>query len=57
MPTTVFTVEPFGGEKIQVGRQDLAHVIEARTEEIFQHDPARTSSNRATTACCRRASS
>lgn len=32
----VFTVEPFGGEKIQVGRQDLAHVIEARVEEIFQ---------------------
>ncbi len=35
-PGTVFTVEPFGGEKIQVGRQDLAHVIEARVEEIFQ---------------------
>ena len=35
--STVFTVEPFGGEKIQVGRQDLAHVIEARVEEIFQH--------------------
>jgi cell division protein FtsA len=32
----VFTVEPFGGEKIQVGRQDLAQVIEARVEEIFQ---------------------
>ena len=32
----VFTVEPFGGEKIQVGRQDLAYVIEARTEEICQ---------------------
>ena len=32
----VFTVEPFSGEKIQVGRQDLAHVIEARVEEIFQ---------------------
>lgn len=32
----VFTVEPFGGEKIQVGRQDLAYVIEARVEEIFQ---------------------
>ena len=30
------TVEPFGGDKIQVGRQDLAHVIEARVEEIFQ---------------------
>lgn len=35
-PAYVFTVEPFGGEKIQVGRQDLAHVIEARVEEIFQ---------------------
>ncbi len=34
-PDFVFTVEPFGGEKIQVGRQDLAQVIEARTEEIF----------------------
>ncbi|MCP4356719.1 MAG: cell division protein FtsA [Chloroflexi bacterium] len=32
----VFTIEPFGGEKIQVGRQDLAYVIEARVEEIFQ---------------------
>lgn len=35
-PENVFTVEPFGGEKIQVGRQDLAHVIEARAEELFQ---------------------
>lgn len=35
-PESIFTVEPFGGEKIQVGRQDLAHVIEARVEEIFQ---------------------
>ncbi len=35
-PDVVFTVEPFGGEKIQVGRQDLAYVIEARVEEIFQ---------------------
>lgn len=35
-PEHVFTVEPFGGEKIQVGRQDLAYVIEARIEEIFQ---------------------
>ncbi|MCL4868427.1 MAG: cell division protein FtsA [Anaerolineae bacterium] len=35
-PNNIFTVEPFGGEKIQVGRQDLAHVIEARAEEIFQ---------------------
>ena len=31
----VFTVEPFSGEKIQVGRQDLASVIEARVEEMF----------------------
>lgn len=31
-----FAIEPFGGEKINVGRQDLAHVIEARVEEIFQ---------------------
>ncbi len=31
-----FAVEPFGGERINVGRQDLAHVIEARVEEIFQ---------------------
>lgn len=35
-PENVFTVEPFGGETIQVGRQDLAHVIEARVEEMFQ---------------------
>jgi cell division protein FtsA len=34
-PSVVFTVEPFGGDKIQVGRQDLAQVIEARIEEIF----------------------
>ncbi len=35
-PSVVFTVEPFGGDKIQVGRQDLAQVVEARVEEIFQ---------------------
>lgn len=35
-PNIVFPVEPFGGEKIQVGRQDLAYVIEARVEEIFK---------------------
>lgn len=35
-PNYVFTVEPFGGERIRVGRQDLAQVIEARVEEIFQ---------------------
>jgi cell division protein FtsA len=34
-PGIVFNVEPFGGDKIQVGRKDLAHVIEARVEEIF----------------------
>jgi cell division protein FtsA len=34
-PEIVFPVEPFGGEKIQIGRQDLAFVIEARIEEIF----------------------
>ena len=34
---SVFPVEPFGGEKIQVGRQDLAFVIEARVEEMFKH--------------------
>ncbi len=34
-PAIMFTVEPFGGEKIQVSRQDLAHVIEARVEEVF----------------------
>lgn len=35
-PDSVFTVSPFGGERIMVGRQDLATVIEARVEEIFQ---------------------
>jgi cell division protein FtsA len=35
-PGIVFTVEPFGGGKIQVGRQDLAYVVEARADEIFQ---------------------
>lgn len=35
-PEYIFNVEPFGGETIQVGRQDLAQVIEARVEEIFQ---------------------
>jgi cell division protein FtsA len=34
-PDFVFSVEPFGGEKIQVSRHDLAQVIEARVEEIF----------------------
>jgi cell division protein FtsA len=35
-PNIVFPVKPFGGEKIQIGRQDLAFVIEARVEEIFK---------------------
>lgn len=35
-PESVFTVSPFSGERILVGRQDLASVIEARIEEIFQ---------------------
>lgn len=35
-PNNIFTVQPFGGESIRVGRQDLAHVIEARLEEVFQ---------------------
>lgn len=33
---SVFTVSPFSGERILVGRQDLATVVEARVEEIFQ---------------------
>jgi len=33
---SVFTVSPFSGERILVGRQDLATVIEARIEEICQ---------------------
>ncbi len=34
-PTATFSVEQFSDEKIQVGRQDLAYVIEARAEEVF----------------------
>jgi cell division protein FtsA len=34
-PESVFTLEPFGGERIRVGRQELAQVIEARVDEIF----------------------
>ena len=30
-----FSVSPFGGEKITVGHKDLAEVVEARVEEIF----------------------
>jgi cell division protein FtsA len=35
-PESTFTVSPFSGERILVGRQDLAGVIEARVEELFQ---------------------
>lgn len=35
-PDSIFTVSPFSGERIMVGRQDLASVVEARVEEIFQ---------------------
>ncbi len=34
--STTFTVEPFSGDKIHVGHRDLAQVVEARVEEIFQ---------------------
>ncbi len=34
--TDVFPVEPFGGEILPVSRRDLAMVIEARFEEIFE---------------------
>lgn len=33
--TEEFSVEPFGGESLQVSQRDLALVIEARFEEIF----------------------
>lgn len=33
----IFTVRPFGEENdVQINRQDLAHIIEARVEEIFR---------------------
>jgi cell division protein FtsA len=33
----VFAIRPFGEDKdVQISRQDLAHIIEARTEEIFR---------------------
>jgi len=35
-PTIMFTLEPFGGERIQASRRDLAYVIEARVEELFR---------------------
>lgn len=34
-PDNVFNITPFGGEKIVVGWQDLAFVVEARVEELF----------------------
>ena len=37
IPTnSLFKVEPFGGEEIEVGHRDLAMVVEARAEEMFQ---------------------
>jgi cell division protein FtsA len=36
-PDETFTIRPFGEDKdVQISRQDLAHIIEARTEEIFR---------------------
>lgn len=35
-PDNVFTITPFGGENIVVGWQDLAYVIEARVEQLFE---------------------
>jgi cell division protein FtsA len=35
-PDNVFTVTPFSGESIVVGWQDLAYVIEARVEQLFE---------------------
>jgi cell division protein FtsA len=34
-PESIFTVDQFGEGKIKVGRQELAQVIEARIEELF----------------------
>jgi cell division protein FtsA len=35
-PEEYFSIQPFGEDKpVQINRQDLAHIIEARTEEIF----------------------
>ena len=34
-PHTTFVVKPFSGEHIEVGLQDLAHVVESRAEELF----------------------
>lgn len=35
-PDNVFEVTPFSGEKITVGWQDLAYIIEARVEQLFE---------------------
>ncbi len=35
-PEEYFSIRPFGEDRpVQINRQDLAHIIEARTEEIF----------------------
>lgn len=34
-PDNLFKVKPFSGEQIEVGLQDLAYVVEARAEELF----------------------
>lgn len=34
-PDTTFKVKPFSGEQIEVGLQDLAYVLEARADELF----------------------
>lgn len=36
-PTTNFQIKPFSGERIEVGLQELAFVVEARAEELFEH--------------------
>lgn len=35
-PSNEFTVKPFSGERIVVGWRDLAYVVEARMEEVFE---------------------
>ena len=34
-PENTFKIKPFSGEQIEVGTQDLAYVVEARAEELF----------------------
>ncbi len=36
-PETNFQIKPFSGERIEVGLQELAFVVEARAEELFDH--------------------